>query len=492
MAQLPLIICFCMLPLVSGADAYWGDARDAAVHQELDRAITPQPRNEHLARLSALRALQDPRLEPLLASLLDASDPAIQIHALLGLADLQSDRRLDLERVLNTSATARESIIMLGVKDGRLTTADMHALLSTESLAAGTQLMLLASLLETDELITAEQIAAVEVEPATTAAATRAALLANLGREEPIEAMALQLRTHPEDPATQNACFAALEQSRQLPSAGVTRLAWACLKSGTGLGLRRYAMLILLETRAEGIMDAFASELNQSTRRRHQVDLALLLMMTGTTPPDAAMQILRGDELLSRMTDASIALGGDPADAVGALERLIDIGHRRTVSWVLDSSTDWPDSLATPLLERILDLAIAGGLKSAMAGNGVLAASSLLQRAPERFRTRLSVAEDDGIEQQLLLLAMLQEPVPDLVDTVASIRRIGIAPPDVLALLVLARDQDTITPADVATLELIATGSSASEALRTQAAWLAVRHTGVVDDVMASLLRPTR
>ena len=481
-----------MLPLVSGAAAHWGDARDAAVHQELDRAITPQPRNEHLARLSALRALQDPQLEPLLASLLDASDPAIQIHALLGLADLQSDRRLDLDRVLATSAAARESIIMLGVEDGRLTLADMRTLLSTESLSAGTQLMLLASLLEADEPITADQIAAVEVEPTTTAAATRAALLARLGRDESIEAIALDLRTHPNDPAIQNACFAALEQSRRLSSAGVTRLAWACLKSDTGLGLRRYAMLMLLETEAEGIKEAFASELNRSTRRRHQVDLALLLMMTGTTPPDAAMQILRGDELLSRMVDASIALGGDPADAVGALERLIDIGHRRTVSWVLDASAEWPDSLATPLLERILDLAVTGGLKSAMAGNGVLAASSLLQRAPERFRTRLSAAEDDGIEQQLLLLAMLQMPVPDLVDTVASIRRIGIAPPDVLALLVLARDQDAITPADVATLQLIATGSTASEALRTQAAWLAVRHTGVVDDVMASLLRPNR
>ena len=171
--------------------------------------------------------------------------------------------------------------------------------------------------IEADEPITPEQIAAVEVEPTTTAAATRAALLARLGRDEPIEALALKLRTQPIDPATQNACFAALEQSRRLPSAGVTRLAWACLKSDTGLGLRRYAMLMLLETRAEGILDAFASELNRSTRRRHQVDLALLLMMTGTTPPDAAMKILRGDELLSRMVDASIALGGDPADCPG-------------------------------------------------------------------------------------------------------------------------------------------------------------------------------
>jgi hypothetical protein len=102
----------------------------------------------------------------------------------------------------------------------------------------------------------------------------------------------------------------------------------------------------------------------------------------------------------------------------------------------------------------------------------------------------LSEAEDDGPEQQLLLLALLQQPAPDLLHVVASIRRIGIGPADVLTLLVLARDSDAIEATDVANLKLVAASTTSSHAIRTQAAWLAVRHTGVVDDMVAALLRP--
>jgi|TARA_B110000495_G_scaffold61364_1_gene52192 hypothetical protein len=147
--------------------------------------------------------------------------------------------------------------------------------------------------------------------------------------------------------------------------------------------------------------------------------------------------------------------------------------------------------MAVPLLERILDQTIAAGLQSTLSAHGVDAASALLKRAPEQFRNRLANAIDDGPEQQLLLLAILQQPAPELLDVVTSIRRIGVGQADILTLLVIARDSDSIKATDVANLKLVAASTGASHAIRTQAAWLAVRHTGVVDDMVAALLKPT-
>ncbi|MBT5657822.1 MAG: hypothetical protein HOI89_08590, partial [Phycisphaerae bacterium] len=108
------------LASTNAALASWGDPWEAAAHRELDRAITPQSNNEHLMRLSALRALRDQRIEPLLVSLTSDDDPSIQIHALLGLAELSEDGRLDPARVVAASPAARQATIALGLDSDRL------------------------------------------------------------------------------------------------------------------------------------------------------------------------------------------------------------------------------------------------------------------------------------------------------------------------------------------------------------------------------------
>ncbi|MDP7030173.1 MAG: hypothetical protein QF733_08130 [Phycisphaerales bacterium] len=473
----------------SWAVASWGSPRDAAVHHELDLAISPQPGNGHLMRLSALRALRDPRLEPLLVSLLGVDDSATQIHALLGLAELDPDGVLTPDRLKAAEPEAAEIAIQLAIADDRVRASDLRALLERAHTPEA-RLAIFAGLLRASEPVAPAELAAVDVEPETPAEATLAALQAHLGRPASMEALAVRLRATPDAELTQATVFAALEQARRFPSEAATRLAWACLKTETSPGLRRFALLTLLEANAPGAGDAFATEYRAATRRRHQVDLALLLLMTETDPPDAIRPLMDQDDLLAPMADAASALAAGPGTAGPALERLIDAGHRRTITWAVDASEDWPEELAPRLLDRVIDQAVEAGLQSPMSASGVAAAQALLERAPDRFRERLATAEDDGTEQQLLLLALLQAPAPELAGTVAAIHRIGIAAPDTLALLVLARDGATLDPSDVSNLQLIATGSQASEAVRTQAAWLAVRHSGVVDDVVASLLRP--
>lgn len=472
------------------AAATWGDPWEAAAHRELDRAITPQPNNEHLMRLSALRALQDQRLEPLLVSLSGEDDPFVQIHALLGLAELSPDGRLDPARLVAADPIARRAAITLGLTASRIAPPDIMHLLTNADLSADTRLRLLTALIAQGETVDPAAVATIETMDDPVVDARKAALQSHLGDDAALQALAERARRTPHDPALQDACFEAIDQLRSLPIAAGVAFARTCLNADLPAGVRRYAMLLLLEQEAAGVRALFADEFIRSNRRRHQLDLALLLLMTQTPAPERALAAFGDDVLLDPIGQASLHLKNNPTKALPHLEALIATGHRRTTSWILDASKDWSDAMTVPLLERILDQAVHSGLQSTASTNGVKAASALLARAPVRFRARLDGAEDDGPEQQLLLLALLQQPAPELLEVVKSIRRIGVGPADVLTLLVLARDSDTIEATDVASLKLVAASTAASHAIRTQAAWLAVRHTDSVDDMVAALLKP--
>src|SRR5687768_8140513 len=61
----------------------------------LERAVKPQHDGSHLAQLFALRQLRDPDLASLFESLLSNEDWQVQVHALMGLAELDPQRQLD-------------------------------------------------------------------------------------------------------------------------------------------------------------------------------------------------------------------------------------------------------------------------------------------------------------------------------------------------------------------------------------------------------------
>ena len=98
-------------------------------------------------------------------------------------------------------------------------------------------------------------------------------------------------------------------------------------------------------------------------------------------------------------------------------------------------------------------------------------------------------AEDDSMLQQTLLMGSLQSQHPELPRTIASLRRIGSSRPDSLALLLLARNGEQLSPSDLQQLGRIsAGGGQLTDTLQIQAAWLYLKHT---DGLQAALVRLT-
>ena len=483
-----LVMLLASVSTFPGYAGSWGGPLNDAVHRQLDRTVTPQANNEHLPRLASLRALKDPRLLPLFASLAERSEPSIQVHAVLGLAELSGDGQLDIEQVIRTHPDARRTLIDYGVSNDLLSADDLHTLRQVTALTPGEHLMAMAGLIQVGSKVDVADVRQINTAEDLTAAGLQAVLLASL--DDP---SALQSWSVLEQDDAEARRFELLEMIRQLPSDGGHKFAVDAASTSEADGVRRFALLVLLEADHPEVMQLVEAESARADRHRAKVDLAMLLMMTATSPPETLRHEANDSPLLLAMLEMAEALSTDEENRIGlATDALIEMGHRRSISWLVDAASDWPTARAVGPLERMLDQARDAEFAGEFGAHAVNAATALLEQSPDTFRTRLSRVTDDSPEQQILLLAMLQQPTPDLIDTVRSIRRIGLGAADTLALLVTARDSPTLTDSDVARLKRVAARLAVSSDLRTQAAWLAVRHDGSVDDMVASLINPAQ
>ena len=92
------------------------------------------------------------------------------------------------------------------------------------------------------------------------------------------------------------------------------------------------------------------------------------------------------------------------------------------------------------------------------------------------------------MQQQTLLMGSMQSQHPGVAEVVSQIRRIGSSRADSLALLLLARTNENLSPNDLQQLGRIsAGGGQLTNTLQIQAAWLYLKHTDGLQTAMVRL-----
>ena len=100
---LPIICAFSMTAIVASANP---DHSDAALRQ-LQDATTYQRSGQHLLNLAALRNLRDADLRPLFLQFAQHPEWTVQVHAVLGLAELSEEGVVDPWLVQQVAPSAR-------------------------------------------------------------------------------------------------------------------------------------------------------------------------------------------------------------------------------------------------------------------------------------------------------------------------------------------------------------------------------------------------
>ena len=186
----------------------------------------------------------------------------------------------------------------------------------------------------------------------------------------------------------------------------------------------------------------------------------------------------------------------DPTDGEPYVELLLALanrGHSKSTEWTFRRVENLPKELAQTFYTSLSMLPTESSANNARSrGIAVMAFRKLIKVNPDHAWNALREVEDDSHQQELMLLAMLQHRGDELLEREAiAIRRIGVARPDAMALLLAARGTEPLSQSDQRLLGLIAAGgASIGSPLETQAAWLYLRRMGMTDQALAAATTP--
>lgn len=481
----------------------WADESRAVGASErlLSEAVEVDRRGRFNLLLRALRHLRDPALAPLYEALTLRVEPALQVHGLLGLAELSPDGRVDLARVATIEEPAVQAELITAALDADLIApSDYPTILSWDDLNDGVRLLLYARMLEHGEPVSVDDVAPLLDGPRLGRRGLAALLLTQLGDDRgPQALMALDASTA----RNRDAVRAMLLETAMRHGLGrVRQWAYAVATEPEGraslslLGLR--AALRLGEPRAVELWSRrFASAADDPAER---VRLALVLVQMAPYLPGEVFDTMRAadDPLVSRLGRAGDAIAEGEATTADELVALVEIGHPVANQWAvgfaqggrLDATTAAMTLMAVVrsfesgtdrrLMSRWLDQSVEAtrALVDVVPG----AAAGLLRPVLEHPATSVPL-------QQAVLLGLVRSQRPEAASVIDGLE----APNDAVArglwLLLRARGDGPITATELADLAtLVAGGADLDPSLRAQAAWTYLQRTGRTDATLAALI----
>lgn len=467
----------------------------------LGRAVLSGNESERATAVAALRRLRDPALLPLFAHVLMGGGVSPQLHAMLGIAELDPTRGLDLLAVRQLPDASWRSIMVL------------------EAAKAG--------LLDDNQLI--EVGAWRDLEPGPRVQIAGRALRQGRG----IDAEAI--RPLLDDPSAEMALCAAVVVAQSAGDAAadrVMRTRWRSLV-GTPEALRRVAVFVganRLGAGAAMLGQIHADLLGKDTVLADDVLVAQLLAapeLTATTEKilvrlEKSTPVAERRSLAARLLDASLVLGDSMPQAIGealagdteptlaaagsavhalsigcgssggALVRLAQRPDGPTLAWCLKAAEvrHWQD--ARSIRQAVLGTALGqtGVARAALEPVAADAAFDLAKSEPGVLTDELALAvtAGDALACRVLLDGLLR---CGRAESTAVVTAFGLDAkpagrwPDAtcaaLALMVAARSDPQgagVLAERLKDLALGTGGAGLSTPIRVQAAWLALRASG--------------
>jgi len=488
------ILTFAMTtsPCWSYGGSYGSDHSEAALRQ-LHRATKTQRNGEHLLSLSALRTLRDPDLRPFFHQFSQHPDWAVQVHAVLGIAELSDDNTVDPWLIQQIAPTAREHVIAQALDDGLFQKEQIEVLLNWPLLETAPRLLLLADLQQISNSTKNTEMLKNLANNTDLSVAMFAALLS--GDKKSIENTTQGLRRATSADRTNSLqnTFRLIRQYK-LNNANLWLLSLLEQNAVTLTDQERYwALFTLLTIDKEQGLESWHRAFPTEPERREQVKFLLLLLESGVTPTTKQIERLRidiEDPLLGLMVRAG-NVNADVAtitqEDAKALVELVERGHRASTEWAFRIVEDrLPNSLAGFFYKTLSTIPESSNARrNAVA---VKAFVRLITLSPDSAWNILRKAKDDSDQQQLLLLAMLQIADEEIVEEASKLRRIGLNKSDIMTLLLVARGASPLQENDQEYLGIIAAGGGhLSPALETQAAWLYLKRLGLADKALAAV-----
>lgn len=469
----------------------------SAVHV-LRGCLMIRPDGEHHRTLTALRNLKDPDLIPLFDELARSKSPIHQVHGLLGLAQCDPQRGLDLARVAAIADPATQAQVISGALDDELLTPDQaKQIVAWPGMDVAVKVIVAAGLIQGGQFSDLSLLR----EAAKSDNLARKSL-ANLLRLQLGDSQALQeleALNRSDDPQRDEVRLMLLETAlRYELGRGASWAGTICRDPSTHQGVYLLALrLAMRHGHPEGVptwQRQFASSTDPAQRTR------LAMLALGQAPwldPGFFATLARDqDPLIQQIgkTGSAIASRRQIAESVISL---IELHHPLTNRWALKYAQEHagPDDALAILLGLILSFEDYDTRSRTEAIQVVVAATRALcnrdaQTTAALLQPVLADPKTNPMLAQGIFLGLLGCPAEKSRPVVAGLTGFNHTGPNNLFILLLATQGQTLSPQQGDDLKLLVRGGGElPKTLRLKAAWAYLKRTEQTQPALAGALQ---
>lgn len=461
----------------------------------LRKATTIRETGEHILMLSSLRQLKDAELQPLYSSLSQIKNPTIQINAVLGLAELSREKRIDVWKLSQIKDTRFRALAIIQAKDdGLIGPAELREILAWPDLSEDLRVYVMLLLVSQGEAVDAEALTALMTRgelPGTRAYAALA--LCHLGQAEGTQDALKAMDSLP--PLVRDgAVREMLGTVAYMNLGGAAPWIAGLLDSGQlGETAEGIALRTLLKLDGQAGSAAWTRRFAGAESVGHKVRLALMLLEQA---PELAPELFGplasdSNELISRMG----AIGRLVASGESAVSLCAELVGRRfppATAWVLEHARSLEGASAATLYSAIIhDTLEDGGSLNDRLELARLASSELLRVDATELRRLLELAltRQRRLTVESILSGALTAADPASLQLTQGVEDWVSTRAQSLAVIIKARYAESLTDDELYRLSLTSRGGgSVSPAGEIQAAWLYLRRTGQQGQALAAIL----
>ena len=499
-----LLMAVVAMAWVPGGQAVWAqplheEATESAVYL-LRQSVTVRRGGEHLQVLRALRHLRDPQLQPLFEKLIVSDHSALQIHGILGVAELSEHGRVTLSQLMEIKEPLVQAAVISAAMDSELLHVDeMAKLLEWSDLDDGVALVLMARLIEAGKLQNTDRLHAAARSDRAARRAMAGLLLHELG--DPQGNQILQELNDSTDPQREHIRDMLL----------VTALRHGLARSGGwayAIAMQEQIdpaieMLALHASLRFGVPQAtrawqqrFTTTENPAVRTR----LALLALQLAVWLDESLFtsMVEHEDRLIAQMGQAGVAIARGGQDIPEQVVALVQMHHMMSTAWAISYAREHANHTDSQLIllgvldayEQGPDQGRAQRLDNAMAATELLFEKDP-QVAANLLRPILASPRTDARLIEAILLGLMRANEPGAHQVVADLEPFGQRRNNHLALLVRARaGEEQLTTRQMDELALLVQGGGGLQlSLRIQAMWFYLQRTDQTQQVLTRVLQ---
>ena len=488
--------------IVAAVLVAWGSCLPATADETADSSVwllkkcTLVHRNgRHNVLLRALRQMHDPKLKPLFSELVQKHHPVMQIHGVLGLAEIDPDKKIDLALVADIKDSATQAqLVSSAIESDLLAVEQAKQLIGWPGLTEPVKVIVAAYLTSKGQFTDAAMLDESLKSDNPAMVGMAAMLKMQLGHSDAIRYLEeLQQSNKP----------TRLQVQAMLMQTAIRyefdKIApWAMKLADdpeADRGLDLLALRTAVHFGAKGGGSAWAKQYAAATGAADRIRLAMLAVdLSDKLPPDLYDRLKKDSLPLIQqlgVVGQTIASKQDPTDPI---LKLLDQNNVLAGKWVMQYANDQPIDKATPILVGVI-LAAEGEpnppqFRAQRLENVVLATEMLSEKADNAAAIVHALLEKASmLTQEAMVMGLIRSDAdrPDKMidgydawqsDTAAS-----------LALLLRAKNTDKLTADQLDRLGLIVRGGAGlQEPLRVQAAWIYVKLTDQDKVTLASVL----